>query len=1128
MDAGSVPALADLLLARLQEGPGRPVALAWSSEWPRDITFSPASADSPEHLDRARAALARVRANAAATDSNGNGNQDVVLCDNDKGAVAVLLRESLRAGETARPTPCLDLVRCCLSSLLTIEGLNATIARLEKTEKLQRALFAIADIAGSSLDMPTMLQGLHRIVADLMYAENLYIAQYDAATDSIRFIYFADTEETMAPGPDEQVPLDQITQGPTWWLIRQGQPLRGSEAELKTQVPGVLSSHGADSVDFLGVPMLRDGKPEGVLVVQSYVKGVSYTADDQALLAFVAEHILTALERKYGRGELEQGVEERTRQLEEANRNLLREVAERERSEKLQVALYQIAMVAGTDQTEHAFLARIHAIIKQLLNAENFFVAMLGQDGNRIDYPYVVDERETNWDSRPLSRGLTEYVMSCREPVIVDRAGIEELAEAGRIDPVDVGEIASWWLGVPLTVGEHTIGAIAVQSYTSGISYDENDAGLLAFVGNQLASSLQRRREVSERERREHLQSALYQIAALAASDESSEAFYSHVHAIISELLEARNFYLALLSGDGSMLEFNYYVDEQETKPMPRPLGHGLSEYVLRRGQTELIDVKRIEQLAAQGEIDQAMSSSSNAQSWLGSPLVSGNVTIGLVAVQSYDPDAYDAGDAELLNFVASQLANSLQRRRHAEALRQANLQLEERVQDRTRELVQEITVREQIQAQLKHQVMHDALTGLPNRVYLRDRLQRAIAGLKRRPDKTFALLYLDVDRFKVINDSLGHLAGDEVLQEVSRRLQHCIREPDVVARLSGDEFAVLLLDGVQPKTARMVAQRILNSLQQPMSIGGRELQSSASIGIAIGEPRHDTTDALLQDADTALYRAKSAGRRRYVLFDESLQRAALDVLGMEQELRVALAQEQFEPYFQPLVRLSDGALVGYEALVRWNHPHRGVLAPGEFLPIAEECGLVEAIDWQMYRLTCIAGRPLAQQGAYITINVSPRHFQGDDLDTRLLALTAETGFDPERLRVEVTEGTLLDDPEAATMVLQRLRDAGIVAALDDFGTGYSSLGYLHRFPLQMLKIDRSFVEPLGDDSAPRSTAVVGAILALGKSLGLDVVAEGIETTAQHEAVYRMGCVYGQGYLFGRPQPATHWLQRNA
>jgi diguanylate cyclase (GGDEF)-like protein len=502
---------------------------------------------------------------------------------------------------------------------------------------------------------------------------------------------------------------------------------------------------------------------------------------------------------------------------------------------------------------------------------------------------------------------------------------------------------------------------------------------------------------------------------------------------------------------------------------------------------------------------------------------------LGAVAVQSYREDrTYDEGDAELLTFVAHQIASSLQRRRSAEALQQLNADLEQRVQDRTRELSEQIAVRKRVETQLKHQVMHDPLTGLPNRLYMRDRIERAIAGMKRHPERRFALLYLDVDRFKVINDSLGHLAGDGVLREVSARLLHCVREPDVVARLSGDEFAVLLEEVPQPQTATRVAQRILETLQGGMQVEGRELNSSASIGIAISHPRHQSVDALLQDADTALYRAKAAGRNRFVLFDDSLQRAAMDVLGMEQELRRGLAAREFEPYFQPLIRLSDGARVGYEALVRWNHPVRGVLAPGDFMVVAEECGLIEAIDWQMYHSSCIEGKKLLREDMFITINVSPRHFRNEDLDARMLAMTSETSFDPARLRIEVTEGTLLENPDAVARVLHRLRDARIDAALDDFGTGYSSLGYVHRFPLKMLKIDRTFVEDLGNGDASRSCAVVGAILALAQSLGLEVAAEGIETEGQHQALRRMGCLHGQGYLFGRPQPAAHWLHEAA
>jgi EAL domain-containing protein (putative c-di-GMP-specific phosphodiesterase class I) len=251
-----------------------------------------------------------------------------------------------------------------------------------------------------------------------------------------------------------------------------------------------------------------------------------------------------------------------------------------------------------------------------------------------------------------------------------------------------------------------------------------------------------------------------------------------------------------------------------------------------------------------------------------------------------------------------------------------------------------------------------------------------------------------------------------------------------------------------------------------------------------------------------------------------------MNVLALEQELRRALAQDEFEPWFQPLVGLEDEQVVGYEALLRWRHPLRGVLAPGDFLQVAEDSGLIEPIDWRMFRLSLDHGKALVRHGGYITINVSPRHFQSGDLDRRLMQVVRDAGFDPTKLRIEVTEGTLLGDADAAEAMLLRLRDAGIEAALDDFGTGYSSLGQVHRFPLRMIKIDRSFIAPIGPEEAPRTMAVIGAILALSRSLGVEVVAEGIETWEQRETLQAMGCVLGQGYAFGRPQPAGYWLQQ--
>jgi diguanylate cyclase (GGDEF)-like protein len=839
-----------------------------------------------------------------------------------------------------------------MRELFAFQRLHASVANLAQAEQLQGALFAIADLAGSDRDMPSLLRGLHEIIGGLMYAENFFIALYDRGQEMLQFLYYADTVDPDAAIPGQEFPLAQLEGVLTWYLIHDCKPLMGPTDRLREQVSGPLRVYGADSLDWLGVPMLRDGAAAGALVVQSYHEGVRYTDSDRAVLAFVAEHVLTAVERKQGQERLERRVAERTSQLAEANAILQQQVIERERAEHLQKTLYRIAALANNDESAELFYRQIHVAVGQLINAENFYIALVSEDGNSLEFPYQVDAMDEPEGARPMRRGLSEYVIRHGKALLANPAVEEHLADCGEVE---------------------TFGAPAIC--------------------------------------------------------------------------------------------------------------------------------------------------------WLGVPLVGSDGVIGLVAVQSYRPElTYDARDEELLNFVAHQIANSVQRRNHAEDLLRLNADLEQRVHARTSELSEQIVVREQVEEQLKHQVMHDPLTGLPNRVYLRDRLERAIAGMRRNGQHEFALLYLDIDRFKLFNDSLGHLAGDAVLREVALRLGRCVREPDVVARLSGDEFAILLHDAPMPHTACKVAERILACLQTTMVIEGHELETSASIGIAISNSRYQSTDELLHDADVALYRAKSAGRQRFVLFDESLQRSAMDVLDLEHQLRNALRDNEFVPFFQPLVRLSDGGAVGYEALIRWQHPKRGLLAPGDFLSVAEDSGLIEAIDWQMYRLACAAGAELVRDGGYITLNISPRHFQNDDFDQRLLDLAAETGFDPAKLRIEVTEGTLLGDPEAVAKILGRLREALVGAALDDFGTGYSSLSHVHRFPLKMIKIDRSFVDPLGSAHSMRSSAIVGAILALSHSLGVEVIAEGVETESQRQALIAMGCIYAQGYLFGRPQQAPHWL----
>jgi len=892
---------------------------------------------------------------------NSAGNRlAICLCKKPETAILIV---HVKPGFEKAPVPeelwgPMTLTGRYLRRALEWSELQYSHQQLERSETLQRALFAISDLAGSERDMPDMLRGIHAIVSTLMYAENFYIVQLNRERNTIRFPYFVDVEDPVAPGNGLDMPLSAIEHSLTWYVIHDGLTLMGTAEQLHEQVPGPVFQIGSDSHDWLGVPMLRDGLPGGALVVQCYRPGIIFTHEDLILLEFVGSHILTALERKQTKDDLERRVQLRTLQLADANRGLQLEVLERQRAEHLQSALFRIAQLATADIDQDEFYRRVHSVVSELLNAENFFIALLSDDHRLLTFPYAVDAVMMPPASRPLGRGLSEYVLNSGAALRADNSDIEQLEALGEIAPGRTGSPALCWLGVPLIVGDEVIGLVTVQSYT--------------------------------------------------------------------------------------------------------------------------------------------------------------------------EESAYGAADEELLTFVATQIANSLTRRRSAESLRRAYEQLEHRVEERTLALRKEITERERIQDQLKHQVMHDSLTGLPNRGYMRDRINRVLTIMEREPQRRCALLYLDVDRFKIINDSLGHLAGDEVLKEVSLRLAGCVRHPDLVARLAGDEFAILLENVEDASVASAVAQRVLDALSVPMPVAGKELQPTASIGIAIGDGHYQDADEVLRDADIALYRAKGLGRKRFELFDETLAKNVVDVLAMEVDLRQALAHDQFEPYFQPICLLDGGQVVGYEALIRWNHPQRGLLRPMDFLKIAEDSGLIEAIDWRMFELSCQLLAAHGPSDAFMTFNVSALHLRHDDFDTRLIHLLEKTGLAPSRLVAEVTEGALLDNPESVRATLDRLRSIGVGAALDDFGTGYSSLSYLHSLPLRILKIDRAFVLELDKEGNANSTTVVAAILALARALNIKVIAEGIETDAQRDALLAMGCEMGQGYLLGHPSPIKQWLPSEA
>ncbi|HEX5110910.1 MAG TPA: EAL domain-containing protein [Vicinamibacterales bacterium] len=420
-----------------------------------------------------------------------------------------------------------------------------------------------------------------------------------------------------------------------------------------------------------------------------------------------------------------------------------------------------------------------------------------------------------------------------------------------------------------------------------------------------------------------------------------------------------------------------------------------------------------------------------------------------------------------------------------------------------------------------------DPLTGLPNRILFLDRLGRAMERRRRHSDSLYAVLFLDLDRFKMVNDSLGHVIGDQLLIAIARRLQRCLRATDrshdvdgahTIARLGGDEFTILLDDITEIGDAMRVADRIQKTLAMPFNLDGHEVFTSASVGIAVGVREYETPDAVLRDADTALYRAKALGKARYEVFDAEMRDRAVARLRLDTDLRRAIERQDFQLYYQPIVSLTRNRIEGFEALLRWPHWDRGLVYPADFIPVAEETGLILPMGWWVLAEACrqlAAWQSTVPIGTPLTmaVNLSSKQFVQSDLVPQIERVLAQTGVGASQLKLEITESTIIDNTESMIGLLLQLKALGIQIAIDDFGTGYSSLSYLHRLPIDSLKIDRSFVSCMTQDSGE----IVRAIVGLAHNLGLDVIAEGVETVEQLEELRALGCEFGQGYLFSKP-----------
>ncbi len=484
---------------------------------------------------------------------------------------------------------------------------------------------------------------------------------------------------------------------------------------------------------------------------------------------------------------------------------------------------------------------------------------------------------------------------------------------------------------------------------------------------------------------------------------------------------------------------------------------------------------------------------------------------------------AFDAGGVDFISKpfqikeIFIRIENQLTIHAAKAKINQLNLELEQRVQERTAEL-------NQANQKLMHMALYDQLTGLANRFAFQQEVADVLAKTKAEPKYSFAVLFLDCDRFKLINDSFGHLFGDQLLVKVAYRLQSCLSSSSflsnfrVLARFGGDEFAILLKDCDRTEAIK-IARKIQKEFVLPFQIKQHEFFFSASIGIVLSSENYTMPEHILRDADTAMYIAKDKGRACYWLFDSNTNSQAFSRLKLETDLRIALEREELVVCYQPIVSLEDDSLTGFEALVRWNHPEQGLISPVNFIPIAEETGLIVPLGLLVMHQACQQLRSWQQRygvdGLNISVNLSVKQFSQLDLIEQIERILTETGLDSQNLKLEITESAIMDNIESAKALLEQLKKRQIQLSIDDFGTGYSSLSYLHRFPVDTLKIDRSFISRVG--ASGENLEIIQAIVTLGHQIGMDVVAEGIETEQQKKYLKVLNCEKGQGYLFSKP-----------
>ncbi|NDV26408.1 EAL domain-containing protein [Desulfovibrio sp. JC010] len=847
----------------------------------------------------------------------------------------------------------------------------------------------------------------------------------------------------------------------------------------------------------------------------------------------------------------------------------LRDISARKQTENINEILYKISSALNSAADTPIFIKEVHESLKPFIDAENFFLALFDEEEMVLNFPYYADEKDfiSPTETMPVVEGksLSVEVIKAGHPLLLDEHDFED-QRTNKIN--HIGSPAKSWLGVPLKFGDKIMGVMAIQSYEQAGVYTSQDIDLMVAISEQLAAALLRRQAEtalleSEKKFRSIFENATVAIFQSSASGKLTVANpalarimgYDNVDEMLTENDRASRFiydrggrqkFLKRLLLDGSvngmLLRVNHRNGEEKWVTINARTSydkHG--KPILYTGTAfdstlEIVAERKI--FRHKSRFMQLFESSPQAIALTDSK---GNVVDtnrAFTNLFGYSTDEVGPCCENLSPSNSGKIKANVKKILDGETYRTEDMRRHKNGRlipvsilgypfmyndeiSGTFIIYDDISQRKEYERRLSYQSLHDSLTGLPNRTFFLERLEEALDISRNIPERTFAVLMLDIDMFKRINDSLGHQAGDELLIKVGKRIKDCLRPADTVARMGGDEFAVLIDDFTTPQQVIQIIRNIRNEIRKPVNISAREVVISSSIGIVFKTSTYEHPEHIVRDADISMYKAKEQGVNKFKVFNKTMHEKALQSLLIETEIRQGIPEREFFPYFQPVYSMQNRNLAGFEALVRWNHPERGFLTPDQIIPVAEETGLIVELDRVILFDACRAMAAWIKnfpntEDLFLTVNLSPSQLSKPDLAEAIQTIINETAIPTDCLKLEITESAIMERNAASSLNLRKIGEMGIRLAVDDFGTGYSSLAQLQRFPASTVKIDRSFVSHMAGDH--ESLEIVRAVNALGHSLSMDVIAEGVETRQQLILLNDIGCDYVQGFYFDKPQ----------